>query len=102
MELQDYLNVKYKLLDAQLKAIRELQQKFSPAKKKKKTQVEMVFDILNDAGEALHIKKIIFRVKEKYDINLDRETIVSSIAKKIAKGVLFKRVDPNTYDLIGR
>lgn len=102
MELKDYLNVKYKLLDAQLKAIRELQQQLSPTKKKKKTQVEMIFDILNDTDGPLHIKEIIYRVAAKYDIDLDRETIVSSMAKKIAKGVLFKRVGPNTYDLIGR
>ena len=102
MELKDYLNVKYKLLDAQLTAIRELQQQSSPTQKKKKTQVEMVFDILDDADSPLHIKEIIYRVGAKYDIDLDRETIVSSISKKIAKGILFKRVSPNTYDLIER
>ena len=102
MELQEYLKIKHKLLDAQIKIVRELQQQFSPVKVKRKTQVEMVFDILNDAGMPLHIKEIISLVKKKYDVELDRETIVSSIAKKIARGILFKRVAPNTYDLIER
>lgn len=102
MELQEYLKIKQKLLDAQIKIIRGLQQQFSPVKVKRKTQVEMVFDILNDAGTHLHIKEIISLVKKKYDVELDRETIVSSIAKKIDKGILFKRVAPNTYDLIER
>ena len=102
MELQEYLKVKQKLVEAQIKAIRELQQQFSPVKVKRKTQVEMIFDILKEADGALHIKEIISLVKKKYDIDLDRETIVSSIAKKIAKGILFKRVAPNTYDLIKR
>jgi len=102
MELQEYLKIKHKLLDAQIKVVRELQQQFSPVKAKRKTQVEMIFDILNDAGIPLHIKEIISLVKKKYDVELDRETIVSSIAKKIAKGILFKRVAPNTYDLIER
>ena len=102
MELQEYLKIKHRLLDAQIKIVRELQQQFSPVKVKRKTQVEMVFDILNDAGMPLHIKEIISLVKKKYDVELDRETIVSSIAKKIARGILFKRVAPNTYDLIER
>lgn len=102
MDLQAYLKVKQKLLESQLKTILDLQQQLSPTKEKKKTQIEMVFDILSDAEASLHIKEIIYRVGKKYDIDLDRETIVSSIAKKIAKGVLFKRVGPNTYDIIGR
>jgi len=99
MELQDYLKTKQKLLEAQLKATNDLLQQFLP---KRKTQIEMVFEILNDADTALHIQDIISQVKKKYNVQLDREIIVSSIAKKIAKGTLFKRVAPNTYDLIER
>lgn len=102
MELQEYLTIKQKVLGAQLKAINELLQPFSLVKVKRKTQTEMVYDILNDVDNSLHIKEIISLVKQKYDVELDRETIVSSIAKKIAKGILFKRVAPNTYDLIER
>jgi predicted transcriptional regulator len=102
MELQEYLTIKQKVLGAQLKAINELLQQFSPVKVKRKTQTKMVFDILNDVDNSLHIKEIISLVKQKYDVELDRETIVSSIAKKIAKGIVFKRVAPNTYDLIER
>ena len=102
MELQEYLTIKQKVLAAQLKAINELLQQFSLVKVKRKTQTEMVYDILNDVDNSLHIKEIISLVKQKYDVELDRETIVSSIAKKIAKGILFKRVAPNTYDLIER
>ena len=102
MELQEYLTIKQKVLGAQLKAINELLQQFSPVKVKRKTQTEMVYDILNDVDNSLHIKEIISLVKQKYDVELDRETIVSSIAKKISKGILFKRVVPNTYDLIER
>lgn len=102
MELQEYLTIKQKVLGAQLTAINELLQQFSPVKVKRKTQTEMVYDILNDVDNSLHIKEIISLVKQKYDVELDRETIVSSIAKKIAKGIVFKRVAPNTYDLIER
>ena len=102
MELQEYLTIKQKVLRAQLKAINELLQQFSPVKVKRKTQTEMVYDILNDVDNSLHIKEIISLVKQKYNVELDRETIVSSIAKKIAKGIVFKRVAPNTYDLIER
>jgi hypothetical protein len=102
MELQDYLKAKQKLLEAQLKTTNELLQQLTPGSAKRKTQVETVVDILNDVDGGLHIKEIISLAKEKYSVNLDRETIVSSIAKKIAKGTLFKRIGPNTYDLIER
>ena len=102
MELQDYLKTKQKLLEAQLKATNELLQQFSPGATKRKTQIELIFDILNDVDTALHIQDIISQVKKKYNVQLDREIIVSSIAKKIAKGTLFKRVAPNTYNLIER
>ena len=102
MELQEYLKIKQKVLEAQLKAINELLQQLSPVKVKRKTQTELVFNILNDVDSSLHIKEIISLVKQKYDVELDRETIVSAIAKKIAKGILFKRIAPNTYDLIER
>ena len=102
MELQDYLKTKQKLLEAQLKATNELLQQFSQGTAKRKTQIETVIDILNDVDGSLHIKEIISLAKGKYNVDFDRETIVSSIAKKIAKGILFKRVAPNTYDLIER
>ena len=102
MELQEYLKTKQKLLESQLKATNELLQQFSPGITKRKTQIETVTDILKDVDGSLHIKEIISLAKEKYNVDLDRETIVSSIAKKIAKGTLFKRVAPNTYDLIQR
>ncbi len=102
MEVQDYLKVKQRLLEAQLKATKELLQQFSPGTTLKKTQIETVIDILNDVDGSLHIKQIILLAKKKYNIDLDRETIVSQISKKIAKGSLFRRVAPNTYDLIER
>jgi len=102
MKLQDYLITKQKLLEAQLKTTNELLQQFSPGAAKRKTQIETVFDILSNVDGSLHIKEIISLAKEKYNVDLDRETIVSSIAKKIARSTLFKRVAPNTYDLIER
>lgn len=102
MELQDYLKVKQRLLEAQLKTTNELLHQLSSGIAKRKTQIETVVDILNAVDGALHIKQIISLAKEKYNIDLDRETIVSLIAKKIAKGTLIKRVAPNTYALIDR
>ncbi len=102
MDFKDFLNVQEKLLEAQMNVIRELKQHDTPSKRRKITQIDMVIDILNDAGRFLHIQEIITRVKQKHGIELDREIIVSSMAKKITKGHLFKRVAPNTYDLLQR
>jgi hypothetical protein len=42
------------------------------------------------------------RAKEQYGVDLDRESIVSALTKKVKKGALFVRTGPNTFGLKGR
>ena len=91
-------------LDAQLRAVKRLRgqpEKESP-KKKGMSQVDMVYDILQRAGTELHISEIVARVEKFHGVRLERESIVSALAKKIKKGDRFVRVGKNTYALRSR
>ncbi len=88
-------------LDAQLKAVRRL--RTGPVEdkppKQGKSQVDMVYDILQKAGQPLHISEIIDRVEKVHGQRLERESIVSSLVKKVRRGDRFTRTDRNVFGL---
>lgn len=88
-------------LDAQLKAVKRLREPREKGKttKARKSQVDVVYDILIRSDTALHISEIIRRVEEVHGVRLDRESIVSALTKKIKKGERFVRVGKNMYAL---
>lgn len=88
-------------LDAQLKAVKRLKDGNDKQKPRKEgmSQVDMVYDILWRSRKNLHISEIIERVEKVHGVHLERESIVSALAKKIKKGDRFARVGKNTYAL---
>ena len=88
-------------LDAQLKAVKKLRGGTEKQKTKQRglSQVDMVYDILRRARRGLHISEIIERVEKAHGVRLERESIVSALAKKIKKGDRFARVGKNMYAL---
>jgi len=64
------------------------------------SQVEMVYDILQSAGRHLHISEILTRVAKRHGVTLDRESIVSALAKRIARKDRFLRTAPNTFSVL--
>lgn len=97
---QDFLEFKKDLLQAQLKVIYRYQQNVSGTIPKKRTsKLTIVEDILKNAGKPLHISKIIEIAKNEYIIDLERDSTVSAMIKKIKAGKIFVRVAPNTFSL---
>ena len=90
-------------LEAQLKAVRRL--RVGPpqprAARKGTSQIQMVHDVLRRAGKPLHITEIIERVEKAHGIKLDRESIVSTLVKKVRRGDRFVRTDKNVFGLKG-
>jgi hypothetical protein len=89
-------------LDAQLRAIRRLKSP-EPEKQQRKeksmSQVDMVYDVLQAAGKPLHISDILERVEKAFGQRLDRESVVSSLVKKIRRQDRFVRTDRNVFAL---
>ena len=90
------------LLDAQLRAVRRLR-KESPAARSatpfRLSQVNMAYDILKKTRCPLHISDLIDRIHSSFGLAVDRESLVSSLSKKIARGDRFIRTAKNTFAL---
>jgi HB1, ASXL, restriction endonuclease HTH domain len=90
-------------LDAQLRAVRRLRQapeeRGEPGPQKGLSQVDMAFDILKKARAPLHISDILERIQSQFGVAVDRESLVSSLTKKVARGDRFLRPAKNTFAL---
>jgi hypothetical protein len=90
-------------LEAQLRAVRRLRQGApaspEPRRRSSRSQVDMAFDILKKAHSPLHISEILDRIQSQFGITVDRESLVSSLTKKVARGDRFLRPEKNTFSL---
>jgi len=90
-------------LDAQLRAVRRLRhdqpEPTRPRPEKGLSQVDMAFDILKKARAPLHISAILERIQAHFGVSVDRESLVSSLTKKVARGDRFLRPEKNTFAL---
>lgn len=93
-------------LDAQLRAVRRLrtgkEPKSAPRRREGMSQVDLAEDILRRAGKELHVTDIIERVARLHQVEIDRESLVSSLTKKVERGDRFIRTAPNTFALRAR
>ena len=90
-------------LEAQLRAVRRLrqgeQESAEPSRPKGLSQVDMAFDILKKARSPLHVSEILNRIQSQFGVAVDRESLVSSLTKKVARGDRFLRPERNTFSL---
>jgi predicted transcriptional regulator len=103
-EVKDvFLEILASSLEAQLRAVRRLRAGGEPEKPRvrRRSQIDLVYDILLEAGRPLHVTEIIKRVEKAHGVCLDRESIVSALCKKVARKQRFVRTDRNTYGLKG-
>ena len=90
-------------LEAQLRAVRRLRQGEpsapQPRRRKGLSQVDMAFDILKKARSPLHVSAILDRIQTQFGVTVDRESLVSSLTKKVARNNRFLRPEKNTFSL---
>ena len=90
-------------LDAQLRAVRRLRRgedvSIKSRSKKGLSQVDMAFDVLKKARTQLHVSELLNRIESSFGVRVDRESLVSSLTKKVARGDRFIRTEPNTFGL---
>lgn len=90
-------------LDAQLRAVRRLRQgapsSAAPRRRKGLSQIDMAFDILKKARSPLHVSQILDRIQQQFGATIDRESLVSSLTKKVARSDRFLRPEKNTFSL---
>jgi hypothetical protein len=90
-------------LEAQLRAVRRLRQgsetPVASRRRKGLSQVDMAFDILRKARSPLHISDILDRIQTQFGVAIDRESLVSSLTKKVARSDRFLRPEKNTFSV---
>ena len=105
----DLLDILEAVSRAQLRAIRRLRLRLSPKAKSKMgikaeggrvSGMDMVTDILRREGQPLHINDILAAVQKRFGVELDRESVVSAMSKRVARQDRFMRTAPNTFALI--
>jgi hypothetical protein len=89
-------------LEAQLSAVRRLRKNQTPLKGVRKarsgrSQLSIVLDLLKEANRPLHITEIVEQAHKRFGQKLDRESLVSALSKRVARGDRFRRTAPNTF-----
>lgn len=92
------------MLRAQLNVIRHFRKQagieIEAPKEKRMSQMEIVYDILRQSQKPMHVDDIIATAKSKFTLELDKESVVSALAKRIKRNDRFIKIAPNTYALI--
>jgi hypothetical protein len=98
-----FLSFHESLFSAQLRAVRQLKsqrsKKTKRARQKGMSNMDMAIDILRRAQKPLHVSEIIALVKTKHGVDLDRESLVSALVKKVHRHQGLSRTDPNTFQI---
>lgn len=94
-----YLQYHKEVAKANLKIIERFQQQGRCRQIKRTSNIDIVQNVLKDAGHPLHVSDIIKLAHEQYQVQLNRDSIVSAILKKINAGQTFTKTAPNTFAL---
>jgi hypothetical protein len=101
----DLLNIFESLLRSQLNAIRQLKKGTTssdaePVVEKRRSQMSIVYDILKLAQKPMHVSDILTTANQRFGIELDRESVVSALTKRVKRQDRFLKTGPNTFALI--
>ena len=106
------LEIHEQLLISQLATVRKLRSHPSspdadsalrtPSKPKRRgrSHIDMTFDILTAAGTPLHLSDILARISASFGVNIDSESLVSALSKRVARKDRFTRTARNTFALL--
>ncbi len=61
--------------------------------------MDMAIDILRRTQQPLHVSEIIAQVKARHGVELDRESLVSALVKKVHRRQGLIRTAPNTFGI---
>ena len=103
MDLKEWAKFQESLLRSQLRVIREFlkaAESESTPRPRRTSQIGIVYDILTEAQEPLHLTEIIRRAKSDFNVELEPGSIVSALTKKVNSGRMFRRVGPSTFEIL--
>lgn len=90
-------------LEAQLRAVRRLRagepERPREGRRPSLSHINMAYDVLKAAQTPLHVSELLARIGSTFHVRVDRESLVSSLSKKVARGDRFIRTAKNTFGL---
>ena len=104
---EELLNLFESLLRAQINTIKQLRKvcgylELEKPKEERITHMDMVYDILEAAGHPMHVNDIIVAIEKKFGLKIDKESLVSALAKRVLRQDRFIKTAPNTFALISQ
>lgn len=95
------------LLRSQLNTLRQLRKASGLEDKPdqsehRMSQMDMVFDILAIANQPLHVNDLLVAIKDRFGVELDKESVVSALVKRVKRQDRFTKTAPNTFALIAQ
>jgi hypothetical protein len=98
-QFDKFLQYEKEITEFKLKTINHLQKGLKPKPKRRTSKAEIVEHVLQIAGRPLHVSEIIQIANRDFQVQLERDSIVSILIKKIKAGQRFIRTAPNTFAL---
>ena len=103
--IEEFLNFYESMTRAQLNVIKQFRKSIGIAtveepKEKRMSQMDMIYDILSIAGHPMHVNDIIATVGKHFNVQLDKESVVSALTKRVKRQDRFIKIGPNTFSLI--
>ena len=98
-QFESYLQYQKEVAEAKLKIIGRFQKGAKARTLKRTSKIDVAWHVLNNAGRPLHVSEIIQVAKHDFQVDLERDSIVSGIIKKVKSGKIFIRTAPNTFAL---
>jgi len=98
-EFKAFLEYEKEVTESRLKIIDRFQKGLKEKPLKRTSMVAVVEKVLKNAGRPMHISEVIEIAAKDYGTPLGRDSVVSSIIKKMNAGKPFVRTAPNTFAL---
>ena len=94
-----YLQYQKQVAQARIKIVDRFLQQDRRQPQQRTSNIDIVQHVLNSAGHPLHVSDIIRLAQKNFKVQLNRDSIVSAILKKINADQTFIRTAPNTFAL---
>lgn len=96
---KSYLLYQKEIAEAKLNITNRFLKEAKPEPIKRASKLDVVENILKLAGRPLHVSEIIEIAQRDFQTEIERDSIVSILIKKIKAGQKFTRTAPNTFAL---
>jgi hypothetical protein len=70
-------------------------------RKRRQGSVTWAAEVARESKDALHVDQMIERIFQKRGERVDKQTLVSNLARLVKNGQGWRRVAPNTFELTG-